>query len=572
MDIVNDKKLRKNIIQWYPIDKEKEILQIGYIEPGIISELCNKAKKVTIFVSNEDEKNKINISIENLKVEIIKNFEDESNYQYKYDYVTLIGTLESLENIIEKKAYRRLEKLLKIAKQSCKDDGKIILVVDNKYGMKSWTTLKADRNIICNQTYAISKKLINKLLEEQELNKYKYYYILPDYKGANAIFTDNYMPDLESINRNFMYGEEKFENFNQTEAYIELLKEDSQSFTFFANSFFVEIGKHKLEENGIKFVSYTNIRKEKYKIQTIIYNDRVEKTYDNEESKKHIINIGKNIEIMNNNQIKTLDKYENGKIISRYIENSPSYDKVLVNLLQNMKNDEFFDSIQKYKMDLLSKLEETGIEQIKNNNIFDKYNINYSDEIIKKMHFVKYGLWDLIFHNAFYIDNKLYFYDQEWFEYNIPIEFIIYRSIAYFPIAHAFIKTEELYKRLELEQYLDIFKELDAKLQEEIRDEEIWKQHLRTQTGQTLLNLYQNLIDEFDRYRKEYNQSIIDEKQRVIEQRNTELTNKNVELENKINELNDKINKIYNSTSWKITGPMRWVKKNINVKKIGGKQ
>ena len=566
MDIVSDKKLRKNIIQWYPIDKEKEILQIGYIELDIISELCNKAKNVTIFVSSEEEKNKINMSIENLKIEIIQNFEDESNYQYKYDYVTLIGTLESLGNIIEKKAYKRLEKILNVAKQSCKDDGKIILVVDNKYGMKSWTTLKADRNIICNQTYAISKKLINKLLEEKELNQYKYYYILPDYKGANAIFTDNYMPDLENINRNFMYGDEKFENFNQTEAYIELLKEDTQSFAFFANSFLVEIGKNKLEENGIKFVSYTNIRKEKYKIQTIIYNDRVEKSYTNEKSKEHITNISKNIEIMNNKQIKTLDKYENGKIISRYIKNSPSYDKVLVNLLQNMQNDEFFNSIRKYKMDLLSKLEEIGFGQIKNSTIFDKYKIEYTEEMIKNMHFVKYGLWDLIFHNAFYIDNELYFYDQEWFEYNVPIEFIIYRAIAYFPIAHAFIKTEELYQRLELEQYLDVFKELDAKLQEEIRDEEIWNQHLSIQTGQTLLNLYQNLIDEFDRYKKEYNNYIIEENQRVINQ-NTELINKNVELENKINELNEKINKIYNSTSWKITGPMRWVKRNINVKK-----
>lgn len=559
MDIVSDKKLRKNIIQWYPIDKEKEILQIGYIEPDIIFELCNKAKNVTIFVSSEEEKNKINMYSENLKIEVIQDFENESNYKYKYDYVTLIGTLESLENVIEKKAYRRLEKLLKIAKQSCKDDGKIILVVDNKYGMKAWTTLKADRNIICNQTYAISKKLINKLLEEQDLNESKYYYILPDYRGANAIFTDSYMPDLESINRNFMYGDEKFENFNQTEAYIELLKEDSQSFAFFANSFFVEIGKNKLEENEIKFVSYTNIRKEKYKIQTIIYNDRVEKKCANEESKKHIINIGKNIEIMNNKQIKTLDKYEDGKIISKYIENSPSYDKVLVKLLQNMQNDEFFNSIQRYKMDLLSKLEEIEIEKIKNNTIFDKYKIDCSEEIMKKMHFIKYGLWDLIFHNAFYIDKELYFYDQEWIEYNVPIEFIIYRAIAYFPIAHSFIKTEELYKRLELEEYLEIFRKLDAKLQEEIRDEEIWNQHLSTQTGQTLLNLYQNLTDELNNYKLAYNQEINNAKQNEIEEKQHIIE----DLKKKVEELNSEKEKIYNSNSWKITKPIRWLGRNL---------
>ena len=262
---------------------------------------------------------------------------------------------------------------------------------------------------------------------------------------------------------------------------------------------------------------------------------------------------------MNNKQIKTLDKYEDGKIISKYIENSPSYDKVLVNLLQNMQNDEFFNSIQRYKIDLLSKLEEIKIEKIKNNTIFDKYKIECPEEIMKKMHFIKYGLWDLIFHNAFYIDKELYFYDQEWIEYNVPIEFIIYRAIAYFPIAHSFIKTEELYKRLELEEYLEIFRKLDAKLQEEIRDEEIWNQHLSTQTGQTLLNLYQNLTDELNNYKLAYNQEINNAKQNEIEEKQHIIE----DLKKKVEELNSEKEKIYNSNSWKITKPIRWLGRNL---------
>ena len=303
----------------------------------------------------------------------------------------------------------------------------------------------------------------------------------------------------------------------------------------------------------------------------------MEKTYANEEAKKHIMNIGKNIEVMNNRHIKTLDKYERGKIVSRFIADSPSYDKILIDLLKEAKNDEFFENIQKYKENLLNKLEKVEFEQIKKNNIFNKYNIDYTEETLQNMNFVKYGLWDLIFQNAFYIDNELYFYDQEWFEYNIPIEFIIYRAIAYFPIAHSFVKTEELYKRLGLENYLQIFQELDAKLQEQIRDKNIWEEHLKTQTGQTLLNLYKNLINEFNEY-KTYYQSIVNENERISNEnrnlynKNNELNTQNRELENKIEELNEKIVDIYNSTSWKITGPMRWVKKNINVKKLGGKK
>lgn len=560
MDIISDRKLEKNILQWYPMEKNLDTLQIGYIDAELVRQLCDKTRNVTILVQNEEEKQKIlqNSKRDNLKVKVVQDFENYSDNEY--DYVTLIGTLKTFENKIEVKAYRRLGFFLKLAKKMCKESGKIILVLDNKYGMKSWTTLKANKNIICNQTYALSQKLINRLLEEQNLTEYKYYYVLPDYKATNAIFTDEYLPNLESINRNFLYGEEEFENFNQTEAYIELLKEEKQSFKFFANSYFVEIGKSKLEPNGIRFVSYTNIRREKYKIQTIIYEDRVEKTYANDMAKEHIQTIHKNIDIMNQKNIKTLDRYENDKIISKYIKDFNSYDKILTELLENKKETEFFETITNYKNTLLEKLEEADYNSIKENNVFTKYGVNVEKEMIQKLHFVKYGLWDLIFHNAFYINEEIYFYDQEWFDYNVPIEFIIYRAIAYFPIAHSYIRTNELYERLGLNEFLKIFEDLDSKLQLEIRDNEIWKLHTSTRTGQTLFDLYKNLVVEFMEYKKVYNLNTI-----------REISEENKRLRQEIERLNQEKERIYTSTSWKVTKPVRWLGKNLKRGNTGGK-
>lgn len=560
MDIISDRKLEKNILQWYPMEKNLDTLQIGYIDAELVRQLCDKTRNVTILVQNEEEKQKIlqNSKRDNLKVKVVQDFEKYSDNEY--DYVTLIGTLKTFENKIEVKAYRRLEFFLKLAKKMCKENGKIILVLDNKYGMKSWTTLKANKNIICNQTYALSQKLINRLLEEQNFTEYKYYYVLPDYKATNAIFTDEYLPNLESINRNFLYGEEEFENFNQTEAYIELLKEEKQSFKFFANSYFVEIGKSKLEPNGIRFVSYTNIRREKYKIQTIIYEDRVEKTYANDMAKEHIQTIHKNIDIMNQKNIKTLDKCENGKIISKYIKDFNSYDKILTELLENKKEAEFFETITNYKNTLLEKLEEVDYNSIKENNVFTKYGVNVEKEMIQKLHFVKYGLWDLIFHNAFYINEEIYFYDQEWFNYNVPIEFIIYRAIAYFPIAHSYIRTNELYERLGLTEFLKIFEDLDSKLQLEIRDDGIWKLHTSTRTGQTLFDLYKNLVVEFMEYKKVYNLNTIGE-----------ISEENKRLRQEIERLNQEKERIYTSTSWKVTKPVRWLGKNLKRGNTGGK-
>ena len=257
----------------------------------------------------------------------------------------------------------------------------------------------------------------------------------------------------------------------------------------------------------------------------------------------------KYIDIMKNQNIKTVDKYENGKIISKFIENGKSYDKFLIELLEKEKNKEFFEHINNFKQDLLTKLEKVEYSTIKENNIFTKNNLEYNYEQ-QPLTFIKYGLWDLIFQNAFYIDNELYFYDQEWFDENVPIEFIIYRAIAYFPTAHAFIKTKDLYKTLGLEKYLELFQELDIRIQKNIRDEEMWNIHNSTKTGQTLLNLYHNKINELENYKP-----ILQNTEEEVEK----LTKEKAELERRISDLLKEREIISNSTSWKITKPMRWI-------------
>ena len=255
---------------------------------------------------------------------------------------------------------------------------------------------------------------------------------------------------------------------------------------------------------------------------------------------------------MNESGIKTLDSYEKEKIISKFVSNVKTYDKILLEYLEKEDNEAFFEKIRDYKKFLIEKLGKINYNDIKENNIFTKYEVKIEENIANKFNFVKNGLWDMIFQNIFYIENEMYFYDQEWYDENVPVEYIIYRTIAYFANAHEYIKTEELYNKLELSEYINIFEELDAKIQLEIRNEKMWKLHNSTKTGQTLLDSYKNLQNEYDEYTKKI--KIVKTEEILLE--NEKLKNENDNLK-QINQ------KMLNSTSWKLTKPVRWLGKKI---------
>ena len=101
----------------------------------------------------------------------------------------------------------------------------------------------------------------------------------------------------------------------------------------------------------------------------------------------------------------------------------------------------------------------------------------------------------MTFKNCFYIDNEFYFFDQEWAEENLPTEYILYRSIIYTISLRRFINIEDWLKKYNLKKYEELFKKLDDKLQEKIRDNFIWEFYSKNKdfdidgTKQELINM-----------------------------------------------------------------------------------
>lgn len=514
--------IRENVLNWYNFKKNSTILEMNANYGEITGILCKEAQKVVSIeksykfskiiqkrYSNQDNLELIVGDLENIKID------------NKFDYIVIIGIAKDLEKYME------------YAKARLNENGTIIIAVNNKFGIKSWISLKEENKVTNNKNTAISKSELKKLLKGFN---YKFYYPLPDYKLPNIIYTEKCIPSLANIDRDLTYKDEDV-NFKEVMAYREIIKDEPERILDFANSFLVEISKGSIQDSDIKFIIFSNIRKDKYRIKTIVKEKEVYKTNVNQKSKEHLDKIKEKIDILNKLQINTLDTYNEHEIISRYCS-EPTLDKVLIETYKKNGKEEFIGKIKEYIEFLKKKLE---IIDFTENNIFSKYKIDYDDRV-KNLTYVKYGFWDLTFSNCFIINNEYFFYDQEWLEYNIPVEYIIYRAIKYFNEMKNYESDYEIFRILNITEYIEIFEELDNKIQKKIRKPLFWRIHTKDELIKTKIEKNKKIKEEFNNVKQEYQK-----------------------LEKEYIEKNNEIQSIKNSFSWRITDPLRRINRKMNI-------
>lgn len=523
--------IRRNIVSWYPFEKGCSVLEIGADYGQITGVLCQSADKVVAFEENREKREAI-----------LKRYEDFTNLlvvdsveglKEKFDYITLIGLEEITDNIQE--IFQELKSLLKA-------DGKLLIAVNNKFSAKNFSTNDGMEKMLENGKFVSSLDKIIDLLKLTGFKGQKIYYPLTDYKFTNAIFTDDVKFSKSELSRNIVYNADDTIKFFEENEFWNRVFEEELDIKHFLNSFFIEVFNGDYVDNGIRLVTFSNMRKNKYRIKTIMTKDFVYKYPDNEESKEHIQNVKNNIDVMIKSKLKTIDSYDNEKIISKFVEGN-TFDRVIVETAK-MNKSKALELIIKFKQMLFDSFETCSVD----NNVFDKYSIKYDKEVIKNMNFIKCGLWDLIFQNCFYIDDDFYFYDQEWCENGIPIEFILYRAAKYFIEIREYISLEELYEVLDIDSdKIKIFDELDNKIQEQYRNDIIWQMQKKGKNIEELR--IQKLTDNH-----------------TINLLNMEIQNKNSEIDSlkaECEKLRNEINVIYNSKSWKITEPFRKIRREL---------
>ena len=170
--------------------------------------------------------------------------------------------------------------------------------------------------------------------------------------------------------------------------------------------------------------------------------------------------------------------------------------------------------------------------------------------IKSKLSFTKNGFVDLIFENIFYnnIEDKMYFFDQEWSFYNVPLEYIIYRSINnlfLYENLEKYISLEDVLKRYNIFEYKEAFDNLEKKLQEYIIDQDVLNS---MKNNTSVIKSLPQIADEIIKSKNE------------CENLDLLLRNefkKNKELNEALKSKTEELEAIYNSRSWKIISGLK---------------
>lgn len=528
--------IRKNILCWYPIPKNATILEIDANLGEVTGLLCEKGKKVIAIEENISKASAISKRYENknnleVKTENIKPSEEE-----KFDYVVIYQP-EKIE----------------LAKNLVKPNGTILLATNNRFGIAYFAGAsfkgKIYDTILAEQGPLYGKKEIEKLLQEQGLNQYQFYYPLPNYKMPNVIFSEQYMPNENTTKMmyNIMYEKGSVVVFDELKALKQLTK--NGLFDFFANSYLVEIKMpEKKQTNPIHFISFNNNRKEEYQLATILEENKIKKQMISPKARKHMKSIELNTKNLKKLGFHMIDEIVEDEVISQYIEGD-TFDKKIVTLLLQGNIEEANGWIEKWYDHLKQRL-------LKNKRSGFNENIQASPEELEGLTILKNGYIDLVFENTFYQNDEFLFFDQEWYADGIPIEFLLYRAIqnmyAYnLEIENKYPKQKVL-EKFGLATYIELFQRIEQYIQKDIIDDkmiEVNKQSLAQLHDINYTSILLNQIQDFEENDKKQNQYIYDletdnkNKQKYIESLEEDNRNKQKyieELEEQIQEKKEK--------------------------------
>lgn len=445
--------IRENILEWYDFNPKGSLLEIGAGCGAVTGLFCSKVERV-VAIDLSKRRSTVNATrnedYDNLTI-MLGNFED-IKIEEKFDYVTLVGVFEY--SIYYINSDDPFGDMLRKAKSFLKPGGKLIIAIENKYGMKYFAGATEDhsgRMFDGLENYAevervrtFSRRTLEKMLNTAGFEKNEFYYPMPDYKLPSEIYSDKHMPSFGSIrNACVSYDRDRYELIDER-----LLADaacEDEMFADLANSFLI-ISKNpgNAESDAAdallqdtEYAKYNRMRAPQYQISTRIYTDAsgrrvAEKKALRKEAVAHIANLTENRKKLlaaGENRVIELLSNEDGVALFPYIEGKSLESKVNASLNKKGKMlaamHEAVDAIYTYGEEQMCPFEMTEGYR----NIFKEAGSCFVGEKALRVANI-----DSTFAN--YVENnkgELVCLDYEWvFDFPVPLAYLKYRTLYYY--------------------------------------------------------------------------------------------------------------------------------------------
>lgn len=424
--------LRGNVIDWLPIKPEDKVLEIGSGCGAITERLAQKAGKVTC-VDLSARRSQINAyrNQEKDNIEIhVGNFADiEPSLPEDYDFACMIGVFEYGQSYIHTRT--PYEDFLKIIKKHVKNNGRIVIAIENKFGLKYWAGCKEDHV----GTYfsglegypeggsarTFSRTGLEKIFKSCGLEQYSFYYPYPDYKFPTTIYSDKRLPNTGELTDNIRnFDRDRMVLFNEKYVFDGIIRD--KLFDVFSNSYLVVIG----EDTDIRYVKYSNDRADEYALRTEIADTpkgpMVRKIPLNEGAREHVRGIKRSFELLKKRYegsgllINPCELSEDGSYVQFPFETGITLESLLDECLEKNDMDEFYRLFDRY-YELIAYGEEQPVTD-----------------------------YDLIFANILVDGDKWTVIDYEWtLEQKIPACEVAFRAV------YCYVLEEEKRNKLNLD-------------------------------------------------------------------------------------------------------------------------
>lgn len=424
--------IRHNLLEGINLKKDATVLEIGCGCGAITGVLCKKVKSVDaveisprraeIAAYRNQEYNNLTIHVGNL---------NDMKFGKKFDYVTLIGVLEYAGSFT--KTDNPYVDFLQNCRNFLKDDGVLILAIENRLGMKYWSGAREDHTggyfdgiTGYTKTTAVrtfARKELKNLLQIAGYGEQKWFYPHPDYKMPFDIFSDEHTPETKDVYglTNCEYDMDRLELFSELNATIGII--EAGLYQEFANSFLVLCNNYNADDvlPQAEYIHYSIDRKKETRLYTKIFDNGnkkvIHKCARNKESRELLKNIAENCKILSGvygeEHVAQCRLINDDLLEMEYIE-GPTFQELILQATEEAGIDGFIKYMEFYCDNILMG---DNDDRVKPSFEFDSENRIYNYDL---------HLDDIIFSNGTYI-----IVDYEWLVSKVSAKFILYRTIIY---------------------------------------------------------------------------------------------------------------------------------------------